>query len=207
MRADGQGGGAAAPGRLVLASGSVWRQALLAAAGVPVDIHPPDVDEGPLRGPTPADTARLRAEAKALAVLRQRPGCLVIGADQVAHLDGEVIGKPADPADHLRRLRAFRGRTHTLTTAVCLASEAGSEGFLVHTEVRFRGDLEDAELETYVASGEGAGCAGGYMVEKHGAWLIEAVDGDWTNVIGLPLFELISRLRRRGARLYGEAAP
>lgn len=188
---------------VVLASTSQWRRGLLADAGLVVEAADPHVDEAPLVGASPAETARLRAAAKARAVAARRPGALVIGADQVAHLDGETFGKPAGPADWLARLQQLRGRAHTLTTAVALVDSAGEELFTVDTRVRFRSDLRDAELRRYVELGEAAGCAGGYMVERRGAWLIESIEGDWTNVVGLPIFALVSRLRARGYVLGG----
>ena len=193
------------PPRLFLASTSPWRQALLREVGVPVKCVDSGVDEEAILGSEPADTARLRARAKAEAAWRrlgrEAEGCVVIGADQVAHLDGRAMGKPADAAAHLDQLQALAGRTHLLSTGVALADASGVEDFVVHTRVRFRSDLDRSELEAYVATGEASGCAGGYMAERRGAWLIEAVDGDWQNVIGLPVFDLIGRLRTRGWRM------
>lgn len=189
---------------VVLASTSRWRQGLLANTGLTVECADPCVDEAPLVGVTPEDTAQLRALAKARAVAAAHPDKLVIGADQVAHLNGEAFGKPTDPQDWLARLRQLRGRTHTLTTAVALVESAGEEVFSVDSVVRFRSDLTEADLRSYVDHGEARGCAGGYMVEQRGAWLIEGVEGDWTNVIGLPIFELIGRLRARGYRLFAD---
>ena len=186
---------------LILASSSPWRQQILAMAGLSCQALAPDVDEERITAPAPGALAVARARAKAVDVARRAPGALVIGADQVAHLDGEAFGKPRDDLDWITRLRALRGRTHTLTTGVALAEEGEVETFEVHTNVRFRADLSDAELLAYVAIGEARGCAGGYQAEHRGAWLIEAIDGDWWNVIGLPLFPLIGRLRARGWRL------
>jgi septum formation protein len=102
----------------------------------------------------------------------------------------------------MTRLTAFRGRTHLLTTAVALVGGGWPEElFSVDTRVRFRADVTDAELRAYIAHGEARGCAGGYMVEQRGVWLIETIDGDWTNVVGLPVFDLVTRLRKRGFRL------
>ena len=190
------------PPDIVLASASPWRRAMLSAAGVRCVATESSVDEQAVVGSGPIDTARLRALAKARDVARSHPSALVIGADQVVHLDGETIGKPACDDDWMRRLRAFRGRTHDLSTAVALVEPGRpDELFSVHTRVRFRADATDDELAAYVAHGEARGCAGGYMVEQRGVWLVEAVDGDWTNVVGLPVFELVTRLRARGYRL------
>lgn len=186
---------------VVLASTSRWRQALLANTGLRVECADPRVDEEPLVGATAEETARMRALAKARAVAHAYPDQLVIGADQVAHLDGETFGKPRNAEDWLARLQCLRGRAHTLTTAVALVDTREEEVFCVDSKVRFRSDLSDADLRAYVAFGEAAGCAGGYMVEKRGAWLIEGIEGDWTNVVGLPVFALVTRLRARGFAL------
>ena len=187
--------------RLLLASTSPWRQSLLRDAGIPCEAVSPAVDEDAVTAPDPVALAVARATAKALAVARRSPGALVVGADQVAHLDGIAFGKPRDREDWITRLSALRGRAHLLSTGVALAEGEEVECFVVTSAVRFRADLSDDELLAYVELGEARGCAGGYQVERRGAWLVEAVDGDWWNVIGLPLLPLIGRLRARGWRL------
>jgi septum formation protein len=187
---------------IILASTSPWRLSMLRDAGIEAEGVAPDIDESTIVGAIPEETARHRAVAKAVEVSRRRPDDLVVGADQVAHLDGEAFGKPTSTEDWRERLRALRARTHTLTTAVAIA-EAGelADSFAVDTRVAIRADLTDEEIEHYIASGEGRACAGGYMAEKRGAWIVESIDGDWQNVIGLPLFPLLARLRARGYRL------
>jgi septum formation protein len=188
---------------LVLASTSRWRRDLLSAAGLTVRAVDPGVDEASIVGEDPVETARLRAAEKARRVAEKYPDAVVIGADQVIHIDGERLGKPKSASDHVAQLRRLRGRIHQLTTAVALADGDGIEVFHVDTEVRFRADLTDDEIAAYVASGEARGCAGGYMVERRGAWLVESLNGDWSNVVGLPVLHLIARLRARGFRLPG----
>jgi len=185
--------------RLVLASTSPWRARILADVGIPCEVLAPTFDEAAVEGPDPVDLAVRRARGKALSVAGLPPGAWVLGADQVAHLDGEPFGKPLDPEDHRRRLRALSGRLHTLTTAVCLVADGVPYELLAHTHLRFR-VLPDDEIDAYVASGDGSGCAGGYRAEGPGAALIEAVDGDWFNVVGLPVFPLVGLLRRLGWR-------
>lgn len=199
---------------LVLASTSPWRRALLEELGIPCRSEDPGDVEAEVRHPDPAQLAALRAQAKALAVAARLPkeagmNRVIIGADQVAHMDGQPFGKPVDAADWRARLRSLRGRSHQLTTGVCLASPGGStpiDCFTVTTYVRFRAELSDAELDAYVALGEAAGCAGGYMVERRGAWLIEEIRGDWQNVIGLPILPLVTRLRGLGFGLPASVA-
>lgn len=185
---------------LVLASASRWRQSLLHEAGVLVDLHPAPIDEAAILAADPRALARLRAHAKAEAVAALRPEAWVIGADQVAHVDGEPFGKPESPDDHRLRLRRLRGETHTLTTGVCLWMPGKVVEFWEDTRITFRGDITDAEIDAYVATGEGSACAGGYRAEALGAQLIERVEGDWQNVIGLPLYPLVTALRDAGWR-------
>lgn len=186
---------------VVLASSSSWRRGLLASTGLRVRAVEPGVDEASIVDADPVILATARAEAKARAVAARHPDATVLGADQVVHLEGRSFGKPTGVADHLSMLRCLQGRIHQLTTAVCLIDAGGEESFCVHSEVRVRADADESELAAYVASGEAAGCAGGYMVEKRGAWLVEHVSGDWNNVIGLPVSAVLERLRARGWRL------
>ena len=186
---------------VVLASTSQWRLQILTDAGVHASAVDPGVDESLLVGSGPVQTAQMRASAKARAGAKLHPDAMVIGADQVIHLDGVTIGKPSDEADWYDRLAAMRGRSHQLTTAVALVDEAGEDAFHVTTSVRFRTDVGDDELWQYIRQGEAKGCAGGYMVERRGAWLVESVEGDWLNVVGLPVLAVVGRLRARGWRM------
>ena len=187
--------------RIYLASTSPWRLELLRSTGLQVSSLAPSVREEDLVGATPAATASLRAAAKADAGWSQVNEGIVIGADQVAHIDGVSFGKPTDPHSWLQRLQRLRGREHLLTTAVSLRAAGHSDDFHVTTAIRFRSDLTDSELQAYVDCGEAAGCAGGYMMERRGGWLIESVAGDHHNIIGLPLFPLLARLRGLGVGL------
>ncbi len=186
------------PPTLVLASTSAGRRALFAAAGIEVSAEAPTCDEASINGTNPAETAQARGVAKAESLAR--PGAIVIGADQVCHLDGRVFSKPRDAADHRIQLRALRGRTHTLSNGVAVVHEGGTESWITDVRVTLRDDLGDDEIDDYVASGEARDCAGGYRVEGLGARLISRVDGDQFAVVGLPLFEVITVLRRLGWR-------
>lgn len=187
---------------IVLASQSPARIALLAAIGIPASGVRPDVDESAIVHPDPRRLAALRAAAKARSV--RAPAACVIGADQVAWMetpDGvAVFGKPTDPTDHLARLRSLRGRRHTLTTAVTLVHPGGEIHLSVDSHLLFRADLSDEELAAYVATREGSGCAGGYAVEGLGAQLVAEITGDYTNVLGLPVPDVIGALRSLGWR-------
>ncbi len=177
---------------------------MLQAAGLAVDCIASGIDESVVVSSDPVMVATTLASMKAKRVAADHPGAFVLGADQVVFDGAEVFGKPTDPADHLRRLRSMRGNSHDLVTAFALVAPDGTQHIDVErTTLRVRADLTDAELRAYVDSGEGSGCAGGYAVEGHGAWLFEGIDGDWFNVVGLPLFKVLSALRAHGFRYPG----
>lgn len=185
---------------LVLASGSPFRRQMLAAAGIPCRGVEHGVDERSVVVGDPVLLARALAMAKAVDVAAREPEALVIGADQVVHLDGRRFDKPSSAAEQEEHLRALRGKTHTLVTGVALVSSSGRSGFEVSTRVRFRGDVSDSEIAAYVATGEGRGSAGGYEIEARGVQLAEHIDGSWFNIVGLPLLPLITALREQGWR-------
>ena len=186
--------------RVVLASTSPWRRRMLADVGVDALGEAPGVDERAFVDDDPVSLARTLALAKARAVAARHPDAWTIGADQVVHQDGEVFGKPVDADDHRARLGSMRGRSHELVTGWAVVGPEGEAVGHRVTRMVVRADLDDAELDAYVASGEGAGCAGGYAAEGRGAFLFAAVDGDWFNVVGLPVFDVLGELRRRGWR-------
>ena len=187
-----------APARLVLASRSSIRRALLEGAGGAVEVDVADVDEGALGAPVAdaAERARRLAIAKALAVGARRPADIVIGADQVGVLDdGSFLKQPAGPADHVRMLLAMAGRAHTFHSAAALVRAHRVLAVVdEQATVRFRA-FDEATAGAYVATGEGTWCCGGYESEHRGAQLIERVDGGLHAVLGLPLFGLLGALR------------
>lgn len=185
--------------KIYLASSSVWRASILKNAGIDVYILPPDVDEYSIVADHPIQTAKLRAIAKGESVIEQ---CgdhdILISADQVVYLGTKIYDKPKTQEEWFARLCRFRGTGHDLTTAVSLFHRGKRIDILEHTKVWFRADISDQELRAYITDGEARGCAGGYMVEQKGAWLIERVQGDWLNVVGLPLFAILTELRGLG---------
>ena len=194
--------------KLMLASSSPYRQALLKDVGVHVAAVGANIDEYSILGGTPVETAKKRAFAKAQAVGAIHPDYIVIGADQVCYIDDVVYDKPKSSKEWFTRLQSMRGRAHNLSTAVCLV-RWGTEGaeilteFVETTRVIFRADLSDEDLLSYVNIGEAKHCAGGYMMERKGAWLIEKIEGDWQNVIGLPIFPLLHHLKAIGCPRFG----
>lgn len=190
----------------ILASTSPFRRQLLESAGLVFDIDAPRVDEAEvearLREGRPAlppeDLVRALAEAKAREVSRRHPGRVVVGADQLLALDDEVLGKPPDAAEATRRLRQLAGRTHRLMTAVAVVGgEEPDTVFIEETDLTLRA-LTDEEVAKYVETGEWRGCAGGYRIEGQGIRLMSRVEGDYHNVIGLPLLAVLRALRERG---------
>ena len=189
---------------LVLASASATRHGLLESAGIPVDTDPSRVDERALEREAailaPADLALRLAEAKALDVGRRHPERLVLGADQVLDLDGDVLHKPADRTEALDHLRRLAGRAHRLHSAVALArGGALLDGFIASATLTMRTLGQDA-LERYldVAGHAALSGAGAYQLEGLGIHLFEAIEGDHATILGLPLIPLLARLRGLG---------
>jgi len=162
---------------IVLASASPQRRAILEQLGVPFVVRPAAVEE--LEEGDPATVALTNARAKAAAVNGEH----VLGVDTVVALDGRIYGKPSDDKEARATLRALAGRTHTVWSGIELT---GAGEAAVATAVTFR-PLVDAWVEWYVASGEWRGRAGGYAIQGRGAALVTRIEGDYTNVVGLPV--------------------
>ncbi|GDX81230.1 Maf-like protein [Deltaproteobacteria bacterium] len=184
--------------RLVLASSSPWRREICAQVGLEVEGLDPLVEEASIQAATPNLLALARARAKADSLAG--PHRVVIGCDQVCHLDGVVYGKPRNDEEHRAQLRELRGRTHELVDGVSVVAAHARFDEIVTVRVTLRADVSDEEIEDYVASGDARGCAGGYRAEGPGAWLIARVEGDWFSVIGLPIFHVLTTLRALGWR-------
>lgn len=189
---------------LILASTSPYRRRMLKDAGLLVRGEAPGVDEDAPEGMT--DVVSLvehLALRKARAVSERFPGAWVIGADQLAYdrqRPGEPIGKPPSPQVHLQRLLQMRGRAHVLATGFAVITPDQVHVSHEQTVMHVRADLTEAELAAYVATGEGSGCAAGYAAEGRGAFLFERIEGDFFNVLGLPLLAVMSVLRQLGWR-------
>jgi septum formation protein len=185
---------------LVLASGSRYRREQLLRLGLAVECVPPDIDETRLPGEAPAAMAQRLARAKAAAVEGLRPQGMIIAADQVAELDGAVLGKPGSALAQQRQLAASSGRELRFHTALVVA-DAGSGEVRRHLDLticRLR-DLTEAEIARYVAIEPAHDCAGGFKVEGLGITLFERIDSeDPSALIGLPLIALCRILRKLG---------
>ncbi|MBQ5938896.1 Maf-like protein [Massilia sp. AB1] len=195
-----------APARLILASSSAYRRELLSRLGLPFEAIAPQLDETPLPGEAPQETALRLAREKAAAVAALHPGALVIGSDQVATLDGLQIGKPGDHARALAQLQLMRGRQVVFHTALCLWDGRADEPAQVENVqvfVTFR-DLPDEELDAYLRIEQPYDCAGSAKNEGLGIALLERIDStDPTALTGLPLIALTGMLRRAGVRFFG----
>ncbi len=185
----------AAP-RLILASTSPRRRALLAAAGIEFELGESEVEEERLAEEPAAQFALRMAEEKALAVSRRAGDALVLAADTVVECGGEILGKPRDHGDAHRMLRTLSGRFHTVVTAFALARDGRvAESHAVVSRVRFR-ELGDHEIDAYIRTGEPMDKAGAYGIQAEGAGLVVEVEGARDNVMGLPVGEVLAALRR-----------
>jgi septum formation protein len=193
---------------LVLASASPRRQELLRNAGIPFAVSAANIPEIPLAGEIPRACAERLAREKAHAVLRQQPGKLVLGADTIVVIDGEILGKPRDQADAMRMLRLLSGRTHQVITGVCLVGtlrtenqklETGFEDTRSETTLVSMTTLSDEDVRSYIASGEPMDKAGAYAIQGMASRWIPRIDGDYFNVVGLPVALVRRMLQEQGA--------
>jgi len=171
---------------LVLASASPRRQELLRNAGIAFEVVPANIPEDSLPGEGAKDCAERLAREKALAVARQRPHDVVLGADTVVVIDGQILGKPSDSSDAARMLRLLSGRDHHVITGVCLVADGqlfvASETTLVTVN-----KISDQEIADYVATGEPMDKAGAYAIQGIASRWIPRIKGDYCNVVGLPV--------------------
>ena len=191
--------------KLVLASSSRYRAELLRKLGLPFETLSPDIDEAPHGAESPEGLVLRLAEEKARAVATRHPGALVIGSDQVAVSEGEILGKPGTEERARAQLGRLAGRAVRFHTGLCLL-DAGSgcaQTALVTTVVNFR-PLSADEIRDYVAREQPVDCAGSFKSEGLGIALFESIEGPDPNaLIGLPLIELCRMLRAAGVPVLG----
>ncbi len=191
--------------RLVLASGSPRRREMLDNLGVEFAVRPVDVDESPLDGESPEPYVLRLARAKALAGAPNERE-IVLAADTIVALDGDLLGKPRDAADAGRMLERLSGRGHEVLTGVAVAGapdgRAALRAEVERTRVRFA-ELSPAEIEWYVRSGEPLDKAGAYAIQGLGALFVTRLEGNYSNVVGLPLPLTYRLLTEAGFNLRG----
>lgn len=176
------------PPGLVLASGSPQRRAILERLGVTFTVRPADVDE--LDRGDPGEVTLENALRKARAVARSAAGEIVLGCDTLVALDGAIYGKPADETIARVTLQALSGATHEVVSGLALLVGGEERTAVARTKVTFR-TLDEGMLDWYLATGEWRGRAGGYAIQGAGAALVRSVEGDYENVVGLPLAALL----------------
>ncbi len=186
--------------RLILASTSPYRRELLSRLGVPFETVAPEVDETPLPGESPDDTAMRLSLLKAQAVARHHPDALIIGSDQVALLDGEQLGKPGDHANAVAQLRRMRGKTLEFHTALTVLHAASGRAQTANVPVRLvMRNYSDAQIEAYLRKDQPYDCCGSARSESLGIALIARFETEDPNaLVGLPLIKLTEMLANEG---------
>ena len=182
---------------LILASGSPRRRELLSEAGLSFQIICPDVDELSGDGYSPRDLALTNARLKCMAVSVARPESMVIGADTVVTLGGKIYGKPLDLKEAAKNLRSFSGRIHEVLTGVVLSCGDQRAEFVSTSFVKFK-DLNELDIEDYLSKVYVLDKAGGYAAQEHRELIIEKFEGDYQNIIGLPVSLVLDQLYKMG---------
>ena len=190
----------ASAGKIVLASASPRRVELLASAGVEFEVHAGDISEKVLPGEAPEDHVVRLAREKALNVASKAEGRYFIGADTVVVCAGEIMGKPKDSADAERMLWKLSGVPHKVITGFAIYDRQRHDAVsaAVTTRVCFK-QLRDEEIHAYIATGCPFDKAGAYAIQGGAAHMVERIEGSYTNVVGLPLCEVVEALRTIGA--------
>jgi nucleoside triphosphate pyrophosphatase len=193
---------------LVLASASPRRQELLGNAGIPFVVQATDIPELPREGENPRACAERLAREKARAVFRQRPDDFILAADTMVTVDGQILGKPRDVADAARMLGLLSGRTHQVTTGVSLLGprprtadrelRTGFEDTRSETTLVTMDVLSDQDIRSYVATGEPMDKAGAYAIQGIASRWISRLEGDYFNVVGLPVALVYRMLSEHG---------
>jgi septum formation protein len=186
---------------IILASASPRRAELLRAAGIAFDVQVADVDESVRDGESPDAYVRRVAEAKARAVHARAHGRLILAADTTVVVDDRILGKPADANDARRMLRLLSARPHAVLTGVTLIGPAGTPDTRVsRTTVEFA-ELNAAEVDAYVESGEPMDKAGAYAIQGLASRFVSRIDGSYSNVVGLPVALVYEMLRQMGSEV------
>ncbi len=195
----------AAMTEIVLASGSPRRRELLGKLGVKFRVRAADIDEDIAeRDPARMVTELARQKARAVALLE--PGNVILAADTTVALEGAILNKPTSITENAEFMARLSGRWHEVYTGMCFNTPEGEFVAVERTRVKFR-ELSRFEIEGYVQSGEGLDKAGGYGIQERGMALVEALEGDFFNVVGLPIARLVLLAREASLELLDWAAP
>ena len=190
----------------ILASQSPRRRELLSRLGLEFEIITADIDETMDPGLSVRDAVAVVCEKKARAVGKDHPGRLILSADTIVVVDDKILGKPHSEAEAKDMLRTLSGRTHCVMTAFCLWQDGRVETHVEETHIRFK-PLSDAEIDAYVATGSPMDKAGAYGIQDHASVFAEALEGDYNNVMGLPVCSVVKALRRHGIPVLGTTQP
>lgn len=180
---------------LILASASPRRREILKNCGYDFRVIPADTDETAFKNTAADKLPEIIARKKAAAVAQEYPEDIIVAADTIVSINGDILGKPKDESDAFRMLRLLSGKAHSVYTGVCIMKGGFCESFVRESLVTFY-DLSDREILDYIASGETLDKAGAYGIQEKGALLVREIRGDYFNIVGLPIAELSRRLAR-----------
>jgi septum formation protein len=190
--------------RVVLASSSPRRRELLTLIGIPHAVSPADIDETPFAAEQPRLHAERLARGKAILVAQQEPNAVVIAADTIVVVDGDILGKPRDEGEAAAMLRRLSARQHVVLTAVAVARDGAVVSDVESVDVTFR-ELSDADIARYIATREPMDKAGAYGIQGFGATIVTRIDGDYFAVMGLALALMVRLMARVGVEYrFGE---
>lgn len=182
---------------IILASESPRRKELFSTLRIPFDVQPSGVVEELEGSYDPEEMAIAIADLKANAIAKENPNAIVIAADTTVHIGKTLLGKPTDAAQARKYLKLLSGKVHVVITGVSIVGENSTIAFAESTLVKFR-DLSDEEIDAYVVSGDPLDKAGGYGIQTMGGLFVEKIQGDYYNVVGLPISRLFHTLLKLG---------
>ncbi len=183
--------------RLILASASPRRYELLSLTLLPFETYPSTLEEKMDHSLTPSRLVESLAEQKAADIFTQKPDCVILGADTIVSYQNNRLGKPKDRMEAAEMLRMLSGQTHEVYTGVCLIDETKKVIFSVKTNVTFH-TLDENTIEWYLNTGEPFDKAGGYGIQGSGSLLVDKIEGDYFNVVGLPISKVVRSLKEFG---------
>lgn len=183
--------------RLILASASPRRYELLSLTLLPFETYPSTLEEKMDLSLTPSRLVESLAEQKAADIFTQKPDCVVLGADTIVSYQNNRLGKPKDRIEAAEMLRILSGQTHEVYTGVCLIDQTKKVIFSVKTSVTFY-TLDENTIDWYLNTGEPFDKAGSYGIQGSGSLLVEKIDGDYFNVVGLPISKVVRSLKDFG---------